>query len=65
MLRIVFLFSLLSIVASAQMKLTIEQLKSFISSSKQMKHDDKKVAEYLRRVKMEILEYKFECCFDV
>ncbi len=52
MLRLIFFLTVLSFTASAQMKLTIEQLKSFISSSKQMKHDDKKVAEYLRKVKM-------------
>ena len=52
MLRLIFFLTLLSATASAQMKLTIDQLKSFISSSKQMKHDDKKVAEFLRKVKM-------------
>lgn len=34
------------------MKMTVTQLKSFITSSKQLKHDDKKVAEYLRKFKM-------------
>ncbi len=34
------------------MKMTVAQLKSFITSSKQLKHDDKKVADYLRKFKM-------------
>ena len=52
MLRFIILFSLLVISISAQMRMTVAQLKSFISSSKQLNHDDKKVADFLKKVKL-------------
>ena len=42
----------LGLTVRAQMRMTTEQLISFITSSIQLKHDDKKVAEYLRKVKL-------------
>lgn len=41
-----------ALLLAAQMKLTVQQLTTFIESSIQMKHDDKKVAAYLKRVVM-------------
>lgn len=38
--------------ASAQMKLSVEQLKEFIRSSVALKQDDRKVAEYLKKIKL-------------
>ena len=52
MFRFFILLTVLSVSAFGQMKMTVAQLKSFISSSKQLKHDDKKVAEYLKKFKM-------------
>ena len=52
MFRLLILLVVLSVSALGQMKMTVAQLKSFISSSKQLKHDDKKVAEYLKKFKM-------------
>ncbi|MEQ1946057.1 MAG: hypothetical protein ABL995_02645 [Bryobacteraceae bacterium] len=39
-------------VAQAQLKMTVEQLVSFIKSSIQLRHDDRKVADYVRKVKL-------------
>lgn len=36
----------------AQLKLTVNQLVSFVESSIRLKHDDKRVAEYLKKVKL-------------
>ncbi len=41
-----------ALLASAQMRLTIEQLKEFVRSSVALHHDDRKVAEYLKKVKL-------------
>jgi hypothetical protein len=38
--------------AAAQMKLTVNQLMTFIESSIRLKHEDRKVAEYLKKVKL-------------
>jgi hypothetical protein len=38
--------------AFAQMKLTVEQLVSFIRSSIQLHHDDRKVADYVKKIKL-------------
>ncbi len=46
------LFLLLAVAAHAQMKLTSDQLVSFIKSSLQLKHDDVKVAEYVKKIKL-------------
>jgi hypothetical protein len=37
---------------SAQMKLSVEQLTAFIKSSVQLGHEDRRVAEYIRKVKL-------------
>jgi len=47
-LALVFLLGAMS--ATAQVKLSIDQLRSFLRSSVELRHDDKKVAEYLKRV---------------
>jgi hypothetical protein len=39
-------------VVAADMAMTIEQLKEFVRSSVKMKYDDRKVAEYLHKVKL-------------
>jgi hypothetical protein len=36
----------------AQMRMTLEQLAAFVKSSAELKHDDKQVAAYLKRVKL-------------
>jgi hypothetical protein len=43
---------MLAVIAPAQMKLTSDQLVSFIKSSLQLKHDDVKVAEYVKKIKL-------------
>ena len=40
----------LTILSLAQMKMTVSQLKGFVRSSVQLKHDDKRVADYLKKV---------------
>lgn len=44
--------SILASQAMAQMKLTVNQLMTFIESSIRLKHEDRKVAEYLKKVKL-------------
>jgi hypothetical protein len=39
-------------VCLAQMRMTVEQLAAFVKSSAELKHDDKQVAAYLKRVKL-------------
>lgn len=49
------LLSLLALAASlglAQMQMSVEQLISFVRSSIELKHDDKQVANYLRKIKL-------------
>jgi hypothetical protein len=48
---VLVLFALAS-PGSAQMKLTLEQLQSFVKSSAKLKHPDRQVAEYLKRVQL-------------
>lgn len=50
-LRILALALLVS-AAYGQVKLSVSQLKSFLQSSVQLQHPDKKVAEYLKRVQL-------------
>ncbi len=50
--RLALAACLLSFVLSAQVKLTVEQLRSFIKSAVELKQDDRKVAEYLKKVQM-------------
>lgn len=49
-MRAAIIFLSLTMALSAQMKLTVQQLSSFIESSFKMRHDDAKVAAYLRKV---------------
>src|SRR5215475_2471918 len=41
---------LLALTASAQMKMTVNQLRSFVESSLKLKHPDKQIGEYLKKV---------------
>src|SRR3954447_7667155 len=52
-MRRLFLSGLLAAtLASAETKMTVDQLRAFIKSSKQQGFPDKKVAEYLKQVKL-------------
>ncbi len=52
-MRVLLLFAgLWTGLALAQMKLTVDQLMKFIESSVKLKHEDRRVAEYLKRVKL-------------
>lgn len=46
------LFLLITLPIFAQAQLTVKQLTSFIDSSLKLKHDDRQIAEYLKRVKL-------------
>jgi len=46
------LFAALAVAAHAQMKMTAEQLVGFVKSSIQLKHDDRKVADYVKKIKL-------------
>ena len=50
--RLALLIVCTGLLAHAQMKLTIEQLKEFIRSSINLHQDDRKVAEYLKKVSL-------------
>ncbi|MBS1873135.1 MAG: hypothetical protein JSU00_07960 [Acidobacteria bacterium] len=50
--RVLLVVLCAGIAASAQMKLSVEQLKQFIQSSVAMKQDDRKVAQYLKKVQL-------------
>src|SRR5579885_3349965 len=50
--RALVLLLCLSLPAAAQMKITVEQLRAFIQSAVQLKQDDRKVADYLRKMKL-------------
>ena len=43
------LLVVLSLGAEAQNKLTVEQLVSFVKSSVQLRHDDRQIANYIKR----------------
>ena len=49
--RRLFLALALSVTAAAQ-SMTVDQLVSFIKSSIQLKHDDRKVADYVKKIKL-------------
>src|SRR5437764_6297869 len=51
-IRQLCVFAAMAITACAQMKMTAEQVVSFIKSSIQLKHDDRKVAEYVHKIKL-------------
>src|SRR5579863_1156001 len=50
--RRLFLLLALSVAATAQMSMTVDQLVSFIKSSVQLKQDDRKVADYVKKIKL-------------
>jgi hypothetical protein len=50
--RLAVVACLFSIVLPAQVKLTVAQLSEFIKSAVQLKQDDRKVAEYLKKVQL-------------
>ncbi|MDX1983327.1 MAG: hypothetical protein SFV51_23855 [Bryobacteraceae bacterium] len=50
--RASFLVLLTAALLPAQMKLTVNQLMAFIESSIRLKHEDRRVAEYLRKVRL-------------
>jgi hypothetical protein len=52
MRRLAFLMLLSCCALPAQLRMTVEQLMGFIKSSIQLKHDDKKVAEYVKKIKL-------------
>lgn len=49
---VILLAALFAGLASAQMKLTVNQLTAFIESSIKLKHEDRRVAEYLKKVRL-------------
>lgn len=51
-MRVPLSFFLLGALAFADVRMTVEQLRAFITSSRQLGHSDRQVAEYLRGVKV-------------
>ena len=51
-MRFFFSFVLLAALAAAQVRLTVDQLRTLIRSSVQLKHEDRRVADSLKRVQM-------------
>ena len=49
-MRLLLLFLSLTLLAPAQIKLTVDQLTSFLKSSVRLKHPDQQVATYLKKV---------------
>ena len=52
MLRLAIAAAIFSFALTAQVKLSVSQINSFIKSSIQLKHDDRRVAEYLKKVEL-------------
>jgi len=50
--RILFFLLALSAAAMAQMTMSVDQLVSFVKSSLQLKHDDRQLASYIKKVKL-------------
>ncbi len=50
--RLMLLVCCAALAASAQARLSVEQLKEFVRSSVALKQDDRKMAEYLKKVKL-------------
>lgn len=48
----ILLAAAIAVTAVAQMRLSVQQLISFIESSIKLKHEDRRVAEYIRKVKL-------------
>src|SRR5450755_4490036 len=51
-IQFVCLLVALVAVGSAQMKMTVEQLATFVKSSVQLKEDDRKVAEVVKKIQL-------------
>jgi len=51
-IQFVWLFAALAVAASAQMKMSVEQLATFVKSSVQLKEDDRKVAEMVKKIQL-------------
>ena len=51
-IRVVLLIFVSCLMVTAQMKLSVEQLVSFLRSSIKLKQDDKQVADYVKKVKL-------------
>jgi hypothetical protein len=47
-----FAFLAMAVAACAQLQMSVAQLRAFIRSSIQMKHDDVKVAQYVKKIKL-------------
>jgi hypothetical protein len=52
LIRVLVLILGIALALPAQIKMSVEQLKGFLRTSAELKHDDKKVAEYLKRVQL-------------
>lgn len=52
MLKVCLLLLCLALAAPAQVKMNVDQLKQMVKSSLDLKHDDKKIAEYLKKVQL-------------
>ena len=52
MIRLAIAALVFCFAATAQVKLSVSQINSFIKSSIQLKHDDRRVAEYLKKVEL-------------
>ena len=52
LVRLALIFGFLISCAVAQSRLTVEQLVTFIKSSVQLKHEDRRIAEYLKKIKL-------------
>ncbi len=52
LLQVVFLLALAASIALAQLNMTADQVVTFIKSSIQLHHDDRKVAEYVKKIKL-------------
>jgi hypothetical protein len=50
--RLMLLVVCAGVLSSAQARLTVEQLKEFVRSSVALKHPDRKLAEYLKKIKL-------------
>jgi hypothetical protein len=50
--HVCLLLALAAVTATAQMKMTVDQLVGFIKSSIQLQHDDHKVAQYVKKIKL-------------
>lgn len=52
LIRVLVLILGVALALPAQIRMSVEQLKGFLRSSAELRHDDRKVAEYLKRVQL-------------